>query len=347
MQALIALKNFITAGLYHAKPPPATQTIVESLVSCLLDELLTSFSYSDNNLQHVRIYQRALQQLAVALPAEKTSHKKQLQVTATAIVYIKEQLPQYFNWDEQAIPATTALHRFTALVNQLNTSSAPPLLVGIISYLHHAISVSNCSWRQLAAIEDLLYASHNNALPALNPLVFATNFNLADHVIIQSFIQHFKQHIGQAEAPAAEIRRLLKQLNQDAVHVPHFSNGTASLKQQLNDWLSEELFFIEATSPVPPPPGILPAQVPKISTSLSVAQFAAFLRLLMEANIITCSNQRQFLSFIAANLKTTNANHISPQSFRNKYYGPETNTLTVVKDICISMINHARKMSGN
>jgi hypothetical protein len=346
MQALIMLKNFITAGLPHAKHQ-ATKATVQSLINCLLDELLASFAYSDNKLQHAHIYQRALQQLAVTLSQEPKIYKHELKLTGTAIIYIREQLPAHFNWNEQAIHTANALQQFGDLSTLVHSLSLKPILIQVVNHLHQLLKTHLCTWRHLFAIEELLELSVAGSLHKTDPLAFVTNYNLYDQVIIQAFLQDYRQQIKEAPSPSETIRRLLKQLNQNAISVDHFCRDAPSLKQQLNDWLSEELFFIETTSPVQHLPQASLSSLPKISTTLSVAQFAAFLRLIMEANIITCSNQRQFLAFIAAHLKTTNANHISAQSFRNKYYGPEINTLSVLKDVCISMLNHARKMSGN
>jgi len=82
-----------------------------------------------------------------------------------------------------------------------------------------------------------------------------------------------------------------------------------------------------------------------VSTELSVAQLAFFTRLLIEGNVISCSNQTALLNTIALAVSNKQRGRISADSLRNKYYSPEVSTANAVKDKLIQMMNAARRLT--
>jgi hypothetical protein len=78
--------------------------------------------------------------------------------------------------------------------------------------------------------------------------------------------------------------------------------------------------------------------LPLITTGLSVAQLAVFIKLLFDQGIIQHSNQKELLRLAATIFKTSRATAISQESLRNKYYSPDPAAISIVKDYLFGMI---------
>lgn len=93
--------------------------------------------------------------------------------------------------------------------------------------------------------------------------------------------------------------------------------------------------FSNAQSPNP--------QSPKpFQTTLSVPQLAAMVRLLVDAGILTCDNQTLLLKNISRNFTTRQQQEVSHESLRQKYYNPDTATVSILKTHLANMMGQLR-----
>lgn len=119
-----------------------------------------------------------------------------------------------------------------------------------------------------------------------------------------------------------------------------------SLKNTLIDWIDEEVNFLMKRHQLTLNMNLTKTDMPndfKLNTSLSVAQLACFVRVLLEEKVIINRNQREVLKFFAQFTRTKKAENVSPESLRTRYYNVDTSTKEAVKDIIINLLNNLRK----
>ncbi len=120
----------------------------------------------------------------------------------------------------------------------------------------------------------------------------------------------------------------------------------SSLRHSLISWIDEEANFLMKRHQLSLNlPARDTAQPFKLNTSLSVAQLAYLIRIMIEENIILHRNQREVLTFFAHHTRTKKAENISVESLRTRYYNIDTSTKEAVKDVIINLLNNIRKNS--
>ncbi|MEP0367349.1 MAG: hypothetical protein ABJN36_17635 [Cyclobacteriaceae bacterium] len=118
------------------------------------------------------------------------------------------------------------------------------------------------------------------------------------------------------------------------------------IKRTLIAWIDEEIAFLEKRHQLTfnmSMPQVDPGKDFKLNTSLSVAQLAYFVRVLIEEKVLINSNQREVLKFFAQFTRTKKAENVSAESLRTRYYNIDTSTKEAVKDITIKLLNNIRK----
>jgi hypothetical protein len=111
-----------------------------------------------------------------------------------------------------------------------------------------------------------------------------------------------------------------------------------SCKQLLVDAIQSEITLCEKQQPLPEAaPG-----AKAIETSLSVAQLAGMVRLMVDAGILTCTSQAALLKNIAANFTARQQKAISPDSLRQKYYHQDPASVSILKTHLSNMLGQLR-----
>ncbi|MBL0200260.1 MAG: hypothetical protein IPP81_08805 [Chitinophagaceae bacterium] len=125
-----------------------------------------------------------------------------------------------------------------------------------------------------------------------------------------------------------------------------YKPGLPSLKEQIGNWICEELYYLEKkqklTSPVTMQRNNDYDNTGKIHTNLSVSQLALGVKLLVDAKVITNKNSTELMSMVAKAFKTVRHEVISEDSLRNKSYNFDTSTVEKLKDKIITLLNIAR-----
>ena len=134
-------------------------------------------------------------------------------------------------------------------------------------------------------------------------------------------------------------------INQVTVKPEHgLYNGYGSLKEQIINWLNEEILFYQTEQAVViamPNPIISDT---KIHTSLSVPQLALLFRLLKEEQLITNTNQSELLKVVSGCFTTMHKESFSYGHLHGKYYKIEQHTKRTVYDMLIRLLHLSRKI---
>lgn len=140
----------------------------------------------------------------------------------------------------------------------------------------------------------------------------------------------------------------LKKLNQTLIKAGMVFNPEATmLKDLLTNWILEEINFLDGcyrTYERTTGSSLSVVSELKILTSLSVAQMAVIIRMLVETNIILNKNHHEVLKFFAGNFQSKKMENISQESLRAKYYSIEESSKEIVKHLMIEMLKKIQKM---
>ena len=123
-----------------------------------------------------------------------------------------------------------------------------------------------------------------------------------------------------------------------------FDLSSPSLKEQLSEWILEEIQFLERKQKLsmafPSPDEEQVKKDFKLVFDMSVSQFAYFIKTLTETGVIQNKNVSELIRFLAKFVKTKRSENISYESFRIKYYNAEDNTKGAVRNLLHTAIGY-------
>jgi hypothetical protein len=126
-----------------------------------------------------------------------------------------------------------------------------------------------------------------------------------------------------------------------------FNEKFRSIKDQLSDWIAEEIYFFEKRQQLAlnfPLNTDEPVQKNfKLKLNLSVSQLAYLLKCLKDLDIIQNHNILEVLRFIGSIVQTKHTENISWESLRAKFYHTEESARTGIKDLALQLFNLTRK----
>jgi len=188
------------------------------------------------------------------------------------------------------------------------------------------------------------WSNEGDELSGIERLLLYLNFN--DKNIVNAMVNRFGQLISDQEDADSKIDVVLRyskaiqqlQFKPDsALHVKH-----PSLKGQLLQWLSEELYYQERkinqwTASTPP---VASQKVPtpiKVLCNATVDQLGIFFRAAADIQLLNAPSQRQLFNQISPYLATPHKKELSGDSMRSKSYNPEKKDLDIVKDLLMQL----------
>ena len=118
-----------------------------------------------------------------------------------------------------------------------------------------------------------------------------------------------------------------------------------SLKEQLFNWLNEEIIYLEKkiNSTILNP---VEKESFKFLSNLTVAQIGLFIRLFIDIGYLNNKNITEMLKFVSRFTSTPQAKIMSAESLRIKYYNIESSTKEALKGILLKMISHLKENSN-
>ncbi|MFQ3213280.1 MAG: hypothetical protein ACI9GZ_003392 [Bacteroidia bacterium] len=164
------------------------------------------------------------------------------------------------------------------------------------------------------------------------------------HFVAKKITKHYQAKISFANQLAT--LNLFKKLILQSQTKPDFEYiaQTESIKEQLTKWVTEELAYfstrrqIEIKFAEPAFNQKIPQPAEKMVSSLSVAQLAYSLKLMVKTNLFKPDSPTKLIDFIAANFSTANQGEISKASLKNKYYSADFSTVEDVQKIMKEMV---------
>lgn len=135
----------------------------------------------------------------------------------------------------------------------------------------------------------------------------------------------------------------LKQVNQLQPKPGYaWRENRLSIKDMLKTWLEEELRFLAQKFEETKPGEVAAANGQKISTNISVPQFAYLVRLMVETGLLYAQNLSELIRFFSEHFTSRKTQQISALSFRVKYYNTDRATADAVRDWLRKMLQHSR-----
>ena len=203
----------------------------------------------------------------------------------------------------------------------------------------------------MKAITDELLAidttvKEEDIIGIVKRILISINFNSSE--LMAYLINELDTLVADEESVQGKLRILkyqLKEINQVTTKPEHaLHNDYSSLKEQIINWLNEEISFYQTEQAVViaiPNPIVSDT---KIHTSLSVPQLALLFRLLKEEQLITNTNQSELLKVVSGCFTTMHKESFSYGHLHGKYYKIEQHTKRTVYDMLIRLLHLSRKI---
>lgn len=308
-----------------------------------------------------RLYQHQ-QQITSPTSSHSDFYESFYQNILYILSFIEERFSKYFDKDEKVPDVYLSLIR-QEIKGKLDILKeivlSPEVDPGIFKKIFDTL-LSFIEKRQERAVtyKDVMYLKElikelqdirswsieSNLYSGFDQLLIYLNYN--DKEYINYMVNRFAHEISTHEDLNDKIDWLLlysKTLNQlqikpdCALHLRH-----PSVKVQLSNWLSEELYYIEkklGLLKIPLPTGIKEPSVneSKVLCNLSVDQLGIFFRAAADIQVISTPSQRALFEKITPYLSTPYKKTISADSMRSKSYTPEKKDLETVKDILMQL----------
>jgi hypothetical protein len=274
--------------------------------------------------------------------------------------FIEDIFPNYFDRTER-VPvlyfriATGELCRQLALLKEKmedSTEVDPALATILISNFN-----SYCNGEKTTATyNELLYQRDlmNELLSgkvlmsetSIREVLFYFNFNDDDYVAyLYKRFGTLTAELSTKKEIIAALRFEQKIINQLRTKLNTVLNPEMPpLKEQVTQWLEEEIRFSEAVPVTGGPTKSETEPEDKIQTSLSVAKLALLLRLMVIDKMITNRVVAQVLRIIVKTVATPQAENIAFGSLETKYHNPDRSTINWVKDMLFRWINILNKL---
>lgn len=272
-----------------------------------------------------------------------------------ALNFIEDFFSNYFDRREKA-PApyfyvsTAELCRQVVLLKEKfkKTADVDPALVTILenNFCRYCNGEkSSATYIELAYQRDLLNELLSTKTPAtdagIREVLFYFNFNEDDYVtFLYRKISTDLEEQPTRQENLATLRFEQKIINQYRTKLNTvFNEGMPALKEQVTQWIGEEIRFWEATPVSETGANSDSEPEEKIKTALSVARLSLLLRLMVIDKIITNRVVAQMLRIVARMVSTEKVESISFQSLETKYHNPDRGTISAVKDMLFRWLN--------
>lgn len=349
-QAINGIKKEKTARLMISRCQASLVNLVDDTCWLLnqIDSKKKSLSYSKADLQN--LFQHAIYSLEDIL------------------YFLEKYYPTYFNQDGKITDNGRLLLQdqsrqyIKSLTRQLKSCNkdeqySSVLLAPFLKMINMQ-SIAQVSYRQTSYIKTIfkeldnyLFTNKNNldTRLLLRQLVYL-NYN--EYAFVDYCIAFIKKETSSAITTRDRIEQFawwLKTISQFQIRTDLVFDKTApSAKEQLLNWLYDELAFFErkqqlATLVAPSVEASRPEKSFSLKTPLSVKQLGLLIRLLVDTGVLRLENQTELLNKIAAIFKTDRRETISFQSLRIRYYNIEEPTKNIVKEWLTKMTSQLGK----
>ena len=181
---------------------------------------------------------------------------------------------------------------------------------------------------------------------SIKEVLFFFNFNNDDYIAyLYQNLTSLTESLATRREKIAALRFEQKTINQLRTKMNTILNSNMpSIKEQVNQWIEEEIKFLEADITNETITKTENELEDKIHTSLSVAKLALLLRLMIIDKIIVNRVVAQVLRITVRTITTLQTENIAFGSLETKYHNPDRGTINAVKDMLFRWINILNKL---
>ena len=297
-------------------------------------------SYSDRRKEMEQLHEMVLNCLLVVFESHRQNYRKYLDLNVPMPSILYHEAAQKI--ENGIVLMVTAMTRYHA---------HKTLQAIVISKMSNLLKNGTGTWHQVSYLEKLQQyimklctGSYENINEPLRHLLVAANFNTP------GFIAYCKSCIEENIAENYEIRdqydclyRYQRELTMlfDYPEFLKFESKQLKVKEVLLQYVNSELSIMDRKYRTVNENKVLDpvALRSKVSVSISVDALAYFFRLLMMAEVPTCS-KNELIRFISKNFRTpgTGEGDLSLKSIENKYRQVVKNTAITVRSILSKML---------
>ncbi|PZR19357.1 MAG: hypothetical protein DI539_14280 [Flavobacterium psychrophilum] len=281
--------------------------------------------------------------------------------------FIERHFTKYFDQDTKApesyiiLAGSDLVKGFGDLQDQLKQLEADPYLIELalhpLKKFIENIPSGQISYRKIIYVKEVhkelsrvIHAGKRNdeVNEDVRLILLYLNFNTIKYFrYYTNYVNALLREIDSASGRIERLSYLLKTINQTQVKPEvGYNRAIRTLKDQLVDWISEEIFYLEKMYQINEKNlsvgGALTDDF-KLRTEMSVSQLAYLLKVFIETKIIHNKNVSELIRFFSRFFQTKRLENISYESFRVRYYNTEDSTKRSVRNILLLMVDHINK----
>lgn len=274
---------------------------------------------------------------------------------------LKSQFPEFFDFNAQIPHFLTerTLHELTASADLLREkfiqTALDPRLLDVVSTSFRNLEA--VSYQKIGYLRGLKQRLSHLDLSIDDPDLLRQDFckvlincNYNARGFFDYYTRYVKKALINCETLSDRIDLVawfVKECHQEqCLQKVSFDPQLPPIHVQLGEWLSQELDYFRQKQQLILSPELLedgPEKDFKINFDLSVSQLAYLFKALIETNVIRNKNTSQLIRFLVKFVKTKKAESVSYDSFRMKFYNPESGTKDAVKKVLGSLLQYMSK----
>ena len=195
-------------------------------------------------------------------------------------------------------------------------------------------------------LEDLTVIASNPSFRGIQETLYYHNYNHEAFLDAECERLIEKANGGTSDKQRIALLKLeQKTINQLPVKLNWgYSDSLPPLKQQINNWINEEIKYLESGYAHHSSENKIEVSSEKIQTTLSVAKLAIIIRLLVLDKIIINRSVAPMLKIVAGVFTTLQRENISFNSLESKYHAPDKAAVNMVREMLFKWINILGKL---
>jgi hypothetical protein len=278
--------------------------------------------------------------------------------------FIERHFTRYFNQDTKAPESYIALagsdllnvipYYQEALQNQNIESGLIALVLAPLRKFIEHTSTGKLTYRDIMYVREvgkevkrILGIRKPLREESIQSIFVYLNYNTIRY--FNYYTRYWVEQVKTLESVPAKIEKFsfaLKNINQIQIKPGVAYNPIyPSLKEQLVDWITEEISYLERLLALTQKNLLSSGAIPtdfKVQTDLSLSQLAYMLRIFIDSKIIQNKNLSDILRFVSKCYQVKHQN-ISYESFRVRYYNPEESIRKGVRSILLQLVDYINK----
>ncbi|AEA42584.1 hypothetical protein [Fluviicola taffensis] len=236
----------------------------------------------------------------------------------------------------------------------LNMLFQPLMLVSNVSaknrLTYHQLMFIECYTNKLLQFFSK-HPQNSSGTTLLHKCLIELNYNNPDYV--EHLAKIYSQKLNNIDVEQDKLATLhlwLKGVNQVvSLNEVQYALHIESLKSLVIIWLEEEIWYHKSILLVQSnsqnnSESVLSNSIEKLKLNCSVNELAVLIRMFSETEILHCKTHRELIELITNHFQTSKVQDISVKSLSNKFYEPDNNSIALVREKLIQMLNRLNQL---